>query len=69
MTTICVEDQQGIGAAAGFSGSLRSVISTISTTVYDAVLNARLGKKKQFQPLSFQPSPKQVSPKHQLLLI
>lgn len=44
LTTILIQDQRDIGAATGVSGSTRSIISTIASTVYQVVLRARLKK-------------------------
>jgi len=44
LTTILIQDQRDIGAAAGVAGSTRSIISTIASTVYQVVLRARLKK-------------------------
>src|ERR1051326_2960486 len=40
--TICLEDQREIGTALGFGGSARSVISTLSITIYTVILSNRL---------------------------
>lgn len=42
LTTICIDDQREIGAAAGVAGSTRSIVSTIASTIYQVVLRARL---------------------------
>ena len=42
LTAICVDNQQDIGVATGFGGSARSTISTIGSTIYQVVLQARL---------------------------
>jgi len=44
LTTMLIQDQRDIGAATGVSGSTRSVISTIASTIYQVVLRARLKK-------------------------
>ncbi|KAF2646390.1 MFS general substrate transporter [Massarina eburnea CBS 473.64] len=42
--TIAIRDQGEIGTAAGIAGSSRSAISTIASTVYSAVLTARVSE-------------------------
>lgn len=42
MTTIALKDQKLIGTGCGFGGSIRFTITTIATTVYNAILSNRL---------------------------
>lgn len=43
-TTLAVKDQNQLGSACGFGGSIRFTITTIATTVYNCVLTNRIGK-------------------------
>jgi hypothetical protein len=44
LCTICIDDQRDIGVAAGVAGSVRSIIATFASTIYQVVLSARLRK-------------------------
>jgi hypothetical protein len=43
-TSICIDNQHDIGVAAGLGGSIRSILSSVVTTIYQIVLTARLKK-------------------------
>jgi len=45
LPTMCIADQRLIGAASGFAGSARSLISVVGTVVYSVILSARMNRQ------------------------